>query len=138
MPLTSRAPEETKLPLPGPFVIVVDDSAPYRDIIQAVLEERGYPTLAADNGAAGLALFREQGIANTRAVITDLDMPVMNGLQMLESIQQLAPAVKVICISGAPTALAKVPQVPGRVMALQKMAGMEELVACLQALLREE
>lgn len=129
--------EELKARQTGPFIIVVDDSALYRDTIQAVLEQNGYQTLTANDGAAGLALFREQGMENTRAVITDLDMPVMDGLQLLDSIQRLAPELKVICISGSPTALAKVPQVPGRVVALQKMAGIDELLARLAALLRD-
>jgi len=119
-----------------PFILVVDDTVSCLEIIQAVFEQRGYRTLGADNGAAGLALLREFGPDNVRAVVTDLDMPVMTGLQLLESIQRLAPEVKVLCLSGSPLALAKVPQVPGRVAALPKTAGMGELLNCLEALLR--
>lgn len=119
-----------------PFILVVDDTVPCLEIIQAVFEQRGYRTLGADNGAAGLAPLREFGPDNVRAVVTDLDMPVMTGLQLLESIQRLAPEVKVLCLSGSPLALAKVPQVPGRVAALPKTVGMGELLNCLEALLR--
>jgi len=119
-----------------PFILVVDDTVSCLEIIQAVFEQRGYRTLGADNGAAGLALLREFGPDNVRAVVTDLDMPVMTGLQLLKSIQRLAPEVKVLCLSGSPLALAKVPQVPGRVAALPKTAGMGELLNCLEALLR--
>lgn len=137
---SSTYPEFTAMPSRkvDPFVLVVDDTALYRDTIQAVLEQNGYRTLAADNGATGLALFREHGKETIQAVVTDLQMPVMTGLQLLEAIQRLAPAVKVICISGSPAALSIVPQVPGRVVALQKMAGMNELLASLEALLKDD
>ena len=137
MQLTSQKIEDPRKPGTGALIFVVDDTALYRETIQAVLEEHGYQTLTANDGAAGLALFRAQGVDGVRAVVTDLDMPVMTGLQMLESIQQLEPQVRVICVSGSPAQLAKVPQVPGRVVALEKMAGMEALVACLESLLRD-
>ncbi len=137
MQSTSPKIEETRKPETGPFIIVVDDTALYRETIQAVLEEHGYQTLTANDGADGLALFRAQGKDGVRAIVTDLDMPVMTGLQMLESIQRLAPQVRAVCVSGSPAHLAKVPQVPGRVVALEKMAGLEALVACLKSLLRE-
>jgi len=137
MQLTSQTPAENQTQKTGTLIMVVDDSALYRDTIQAVLEEHGYSTLTANDGGAGLALFRERGKENVRAVITDLDMPVMTGMQMLQAIQRLAPEVRVICISGSPAALTKVPQVPGRVVALQKTAGLHELLASLEALLRD-
>lgn len=138
--MPSTYPESTAMSARkvGPFVLVVDDTALYRDTIQAVLEQNGYQTLAADNGATGLALFREHGRETIQAVVTDLQMPVMTGLQLLEAIQQLAPATKVICISGSPAALSMVPQVPGRVVALQKMADLNELLASLEALLKDD
>lgn len=135
MQLTPCASDVAKLSKTGPFVLVVDDMVPCLEIIQAVFEQHGYRTLGADNGAEGLALLRELGPENIRAVVTDLEMPDMTGLQLLESIQRQAPDMKVLCLSGSPSALARVTQVPGRVTALPKTAGMGELLNCLEALL---
>ena len=136
MSLTSQNPVQPQAQQTAPFILVVDDSELFRETIQAVLENHGYQTMTANDGGAGLALFREHG-KHARAVITDLDMPVLNGLQMLAEIQRLAPEVKVICISGSPAALARVPQAPRRVLALQKTADIGELLASLEVMLRD-
>lgn len=100
-----------------------------------MLEQQGFRTPGAANGVAGLAFLREYGPENIRAVVTDLEMPVVTGLQLLASIQRQAPDMKVRCLGDSPLALAREPQVPGRVAALSKTAAMGELQNCLETLL---
>ncbi len=61
-------------------VLIVDDSRAVRDMISFTLEPQGYSVVAAENGAEGLDKFRSQKLD---LVITDLNMPVMNGLEFI-------------------------------------------------------
>ena len=63
-----------------PTVLTVDDSPSVRQVVRIVLEGAGYTVLEAGNGQEGLAKART---APVDLVITDLNMPVMNGLDFL-------------------------------------------------------
>lgn len=65
-------------------VLIVDDSQTVRHEIAQALREAGFDTLEAADGEAGLALAREHEIA---LIILDVNMPRMNGLQMLEQLR---------------------------------------------------
>jgi DNA-binding NtrC family response regulator len=82
-------------------VLVIDDEGPIRDVIRFFLERAGYHVVDADNGRTGMALFREHKPA---LVITDIQMPEGNGLDMIAEFRQLNPAIKIIAISGADSA----------------------------------
>jgi two-component system cell cycle response regulator len=60
-------------------ILVVDDSALSRSLIQRMLQRQGFAVLTAGDGAEGAVMaFRE----HPDAVVTDLEMPVMNGYQL--------------------------------------------------------
>ncbi|WP_456107173.1 response regulator [Pseudomonas mangiferae] len=83
----------------GQTVLVVDDEPAIRMLIGEVLEELGYATLEAADGAAGLgALQSDQRID---LLISDVGLPGgMNGRQMADAARQLRPALKVLFITG--------------------------------------
>ncbi len=60
-------------------VLTVDDSAEMRVLVTASLEARGYSVEAVDSGYAALAATR---LENFDAVILDVDMPGMDGLEL--------------------------------------------------------
>ena len=65
-------------------ILVIDDYAALRDLIGYVLEDAGYEVVEATHGAEGL----QQYLAAPPAiVITDLEMPVMDGLQLLQALR---------------------------------------------------
>lgn len=68
-------------------VLVVDDSRAVRDMVSFTLEPQGYSVVTAENGAQGLERFRAQKFA---LVITDLNMPVMNGLEFIRQARSAA------------------------------------------------
>jgi CheY-like chemotaxis protein len=82
-------------------VLVIDDEGPIRDVIRFFLERAGYRVVDADNGRAGLALFGEH---KPSLVITDIQMPEGNGLDMIAEFRRINPSVKIIAISGADSA----------------------------------
>lgn len=78
-------------------LIVEDESLILQDILTLYDWERhGYRTLTAANGQLGLARFKKE---RPQIVLTDVRMPHMDGLEMIEQIQALAPETKFIILS---------------------------------------
>jgi diguanylate cyclase (GGDEF)-like protein len=68
-------------------VLVVDDSPSFRSYVETLLHNHGYRTVSAANGQAALQLLQvDQSI---RLVVTDYNMPVMDGLQMVEQMRRI-------------------------------------------------
>jgi DNA-binding response OmpR family regulator len=80
-------------------ILLVEDNAPLRELTQAVLSSSGYVVLVAENGLQALALFEAHGPVDL--VITDLIMPGMNGVDLVDRLNECTP-VKVLLISGNP------------------------------------
>lgn len=65
-------------------IILADDDAIMRELASAKLLEAGYKVVTACNGAEALSLLKKEG---ADMVISDLDMPVMNGFELTEAIR---------------------------------------------------
>jgi len=74
-------------------VMVVDDKELMRDSVGTVLARRGHRIVAAPGGAAALDRLSERGVD---AVVTDLQMPGMDGLELLAEIRRLDETLPVI------------------------------------------
>jgi two-component system chemotaxis response regulator CheY len=61
-------------------ILTIDDSKAVRDMVMFTLEPEEYRVVAAENGSEGLDVMRAECPA---LVITDLNMPVMNGLDFI-------------------------------------------------------
>ncbi|HEU4371730.1 MAG TPA: response regulator [Methylomirabilota bacterium] len=83
-------------------VLVIDDEAVLRSLFRDMLSACGYEADVAEDGAAGLARFRER---RYEAVITDLLMPGMNGLEVAAALRTIDPGVRVILLTGSAPAL---------------------------------
>ena len=84
----------------GETVLVVDDEAAVREITRLTLEAFGYHVMLATHGAEAVSLYSEY--ADTIAmVITDLMMPVMDGLAVIHALAQTNPNVTVLAVSGS-------------------------------------
>jgi DNA-binding NtrC family response regulator len=88
-------------------ILVVDDEYVVRRFAARVLTDAGYSVATAEDGAEALELLRGKEAA-VNAVVTDIIMPRLNGVQLLEALAVSHPAVPVILMSGyAPTQLAE-------------------------------
>ena len=66
-------------------ILTIDDSASIRQMVAMTLKSAGHQVLEAGNGAEGY----DQATGNTvHAVITDLNMPVMNGIEFIKKYRQ--------------------------------------------------
>jgi DNA-binding NtrC family response regulator len=77
-------------------ILVVDDQDLMRESLQESLERSGYSVRAFSNGKDAVKSFLDGGID---AVITDLKMPEMSGIEVLNRCKQIAPDVPVIVIT---------------------------------------
>ncbi|ARP81421.1 two-component system response regulator [Bordetella genomosp. 9] len=69
-------------------ILVADDSATMRMIVQATLTGAGWKVLAAGNGKDALALALEQA-EPVDLVVSDWNMPVMGGLDLIRGLRQM-------------------------------------------------
>ena len=78
-------------------ILVVDDEADLREILEIYLTELGYDVLTAANGREGLDCFLDE---RPPIVLSDIKMPVMDGVEMLRQIKNEDPETEVIMITG--------------------------------------
>ncbi|HMX27908.1 MAG TPA: PAS domain S-box protein [Blastocatellia bacterium] len=83
----------------GEMILVIDDEAAVREMTAAALETYGYRTLTADNGATALALFVNHK-DEINLVITDLMMPIVDGVAAVRALRKMKPDICVIATSG--------------------------------------
>ncbi|CAH2601879.1 Chemotaxis regulator - transmits chemoreceptor signals to flagelllar motor components CheY [Rhodovastum atsumiense] len=67
-------------------ILAVDDSASMRQMVRLTLSSAGYQVIEAANGAEGLAKLQASGV---QMVVTDLNMPVMDGLTFIREARKL-------------------------------------------------
>jgi len=79
-----------------PKILVIDDDASLRRVVEYNLQEAGYQVLSAASGEAGMSLFAEETPA---LVITDMKMPGMDGMQVLKAVKERAPETLVIMVT---------------------------------------
>jgi two-component system chemotaxis response regulator CheY len=67
-------------------VLVVDDSATMRQQTRTLLQTNGYTVVEAGNGAEGLEAAKGNSVG---LVIVDVNMPVMNGIEMIGKLRKM-------------------------------------------------
>lgn len=79
-----------------PTVLIVDDEADIREVLALSLRDAGYGVRTAADGQEALELCR-QGVM--RIVVTDIRMPRMDGLALLEAVKGFDPDIEVIVVT---------------------------------------
>jgi len=77
-------------------VLIVDDEKNYPPILSAVLEEEGFETLTANSGHEALDILKHSDVD---LVLTDMKMPAMDGIELLEHIKTEDPELPVIMMT---------------------------------------
>ncbi|MEW6349708.1 MAG: sigma-54 dependent transcriptional regulator [Thermodesulfobacteriota bacterium] len=83
-----------------PKILIVDDEEMALTNLEHVLKKQGYDITTADNGPKGLNLIKTNSFD---VVLTDLKMPKVDGMQILEECRQRHPGTEVVMITGYAT-----------------------------------
>jgi two-component system, cell cycle sensor histidine kinase and response regulator CckA len=84
-------------------VLVVDDETAVRRFACRVLERAGYGVFEATDGVEALDLIKGQSVP-LKAVVSDIVMPRMNGVELMQALSVSQPELPVILMSGYATA----------------------------------
>jgi DNA-binding NtrC family response regulator len=79
-----------------PTILIVEDEAKMRRLLELNLGEDGFTTLSAGDAESGLKLLRENTVD---LVVTDLKLPGMNGLEFLQAIKRQNAALPVVVMT---------------------------------------
>jgi two-component system, chemotaxis family, chemotaxis protein CheY len=84
-------------------VLVVDDEPCVRNVVRLVLEKAGYDVLEADNGETAIeAINTGENRLVLDAVICDIRMPKINGVQAIDYLKKQFPHVPIIVLTAYP------------------------------------
>ena len=77
-------------------ILIIDDENDLRSLLVKLIKLENYSTLDAETGEAGLSLLRKEDVA---VVITDVKLPDINGIQLIEKIKSINPICEVIVLT---------------------------------------
>lgn len=92
-----EAPREAEAWEAPAGVLVVDDEPAIRDLLFEGLKDSGFECTVAANGSEALEQLRRRRFA---LVLSDIDMPAMDGVRLLQRIKEAHPDVEVVMITG--------------------------------------
>jgi DNA-binding NtrC family response regulator len=81
-------------------ILIVEDDENTRALLEETLNRWGYSTVCAENGEVGWEKFRSQSFS---LVITDIRMPMLDGLTLLKRIKKHDAKASIIVITGYPS-----------------------------------
>jgi two-component system cell cycle sensor histidine kinase/response regulator CckA len=82
------------------MVLVADDEKAIQSIVTRVITELGFVALPVSDGATAIITAAAHR-ANLACAILDIMMPIVNGIDAAHAIQQLAPDIGIVLMSGA-------------------------------------
>jgi len=114
-------------------VLIVDDDSQTRSLLRLILETEGYAVVEAAHGEEALGLIGPNPLPDV--IVTDLEMPVLNGVELIERLQSepRTATIPIVVVSGSDKSQAL--QASGRVEAVvSKPFDASAFAACVRAL----
>ncbi|MBI9109219.1 MAG: response regulator [Spirochaetales bacterium] len=78
-------------------ILVIDDETAIRNSYRDYLEDLEYNVFSAENGLIGLRIFEKEDID---LIVVDLQMPELDGLEVLKAVTETSPELPIIVVSG--------------------------------------
>ena len=82
------------------IILLVDDDPMIRSLTSDSLETLGYTVLRASNGEGAVELLQKKGRIDL--LITDIQMPGMDGMELAKSVNSVCPESRILFMSGSP------------------------------------
>lgn len=111
-------------------ILVVDDEASLRDIAKTYLEAHGHEVVTAADGVEAVSLFRHAEV-DFDFVLTDYQMPRMNGVVLLMELKKLSPATRVALYSADPPRR-DIERYIGEIPVLEKPVSLKKILEVVQ------
>ena len=108
--------------------MIVEDDLTDHLLLYSIFERRGHEIHMARDGEHALQTFRKMGI---QVVVTDLHMPNVDGLELIEALLRMDPETPIIAVSGKGPKLAQAVAM-GAVAAFSKPVDPEELLEAVE------
>jgi two-component system, OmpR family, phosphate regulon response regulator OmpR len=83
-------------------ILVVEDDELLREMLEVFLERRRYRVLTAMDADQALGIARDSGAGKIDLLLTDVDIPGMNGFELAQEVRQVVPEVRLLILSGSP------------------------------------
>ena len=84
-------------------ILIVEDEEENREILTLHLERTGYEVLEAEDGQRAKEVLQEGNNRTTvDVIITDIRMPKVNGLEIIDYFKEYAPDISVVVVTGFP------------------------------------
>jgi CheY-like chemotaxis protein len=80
-------------------ILLVEDENAVRRMLREALRKRGYRVLEAENGADAISKWGSE-VERIDLLVTDIVMPVMNGLKLAEELRRRRPTIRIVFMSG--------------------------------------
>lgn len=113
-------------------ILVVEDEEMVRGLLRTALEDIGYNVVEARHGLEGLAVYRQTAVD---LIITDLEMPEMDGTAMIKTLRGEQAHVPIIAVSGLPEKFSGIQEF-GVQYTFQKPFSVQDLLKVVQVLLK--
>ena len=109
-------------------VLIVDDDDNDRMLMRSLLADQGHQIFMAANGEDALRIYLRQSVD---VVVTDLQMPRGDGIELISGLKGLDPDVSIVAVSGKSPHKLKVAQGAGARAILEKPVTKERLVGAI-------
>ena len=116
-------------------ILIVDDDEMDRVMERSMLDGLGHTLMFASDGDAALSVYEKE---DPDLVITDLAMPELNGLRLIQEIMELDPDARIIAVSGVSADQLDLAENMGAVYTLFKPVEPGELLAAVEQALNRQ
>ncbi len=116
-------------------ILIVDDEEMDRVMERSMLDGLGHTLLFASDGDVALSVYQKEEVD---LVITDLAMPEVNGLRLIQEIMEYDPDARIIAVSGASADQLHLAEDMGAVCTLFKPVDHGEFLAAVEQALKEQ
>lgn len=122
------AEPEGRVPRVARSILVVDDDAAVLGFVAHVLRGAGAEVTAVTGGREALRAVAD-GTSKPQVLLTDIDMPVMTGIELAARIAALRPGIRIVMMTGDPASAALARERPEQVaMVLTKPVSIADLL----------
>lgn len=117
-------------------ILLADDDKPTRDLVKRALESDGHVVEIAQDGTEALDSLSAAGGANVEVLVTDVNMPGLDGISLAKRAETLVPGLRVLMMSGFAEELERAKSAAvGRVSVLSKPFTLDHVRSAVRDLL---